>query len=129
MANKRVLAVDLDGTILSNKKPFMGIRDFGKPEKKVRECLMFLQKHGFEILIHTTRVSPRLQDKAPAVLRMNVTDALDLNGIPFDAVWLGSGKPLAEFYIDDRAVLYAGNWEETMKELLSRAERSFKNVY
>jgi len=129
MAKKRTLAVDLDGTILSNKKPFMGIRDFGRPEKKVRECLMFLQKHGFEIMIHTTRVNRLLQDKAPAVLRMNVADALELNRIPFDAIWLGSGKPLAEFYIDDRAVFYAGDWEETMKEILARAERVYKNVY
>ncbi len=130
MALIRTLAVDLDATILTCKRPFESIENFGKGEKKVRECLLFLQKRGFEILIHTTRTNHRIHyDKSPAWLRMNVADALSNRRIPFDEVWIGPGKPLAEFYIDDRAVFYAGDWEETMKEILSRAERSFKNVY
>ncbi|HEC60742.1 hypothetical protein LCGC14_0460970 [marine sediment metagenome] len=126
---KRIIAVDLDGTILKNKKPFMGADDFGKPERKVEDCLRFLKNHGFEILIHTTRVNPRLQGLAPALLRMRVSDALDAHKIPFDGIWTGPGKPLAEFYVDDRGVLYAGDWEKTMREILARAEKNFKNVY
>jgi len=129
MSHRRVLAVDLDGTILTSKRTPMGIEEFGKGERKVRECLLFLQKHGFDILVHTTRVNHRLHDKAPPVLRMNIVDALSVNRIPFDSVWCGSGKPLAEFYVDDRGVFYAGDWEDTMKEILARAERSFKNIY
>ena len=129
MSNKRTIAVDLDGTILTCKRPPEGVHIFGKPERKVRECLLFLQKYGFDILIHSTRLNHRLHNEAPEWLRMNIDDALCVNKIPFDGIWSGPGKPLAEFYVDDRAVFYAGDWEETMKEILARAERSFKNVY
>lgn len=129
MEIKRSIAIDLDGTILREKKPFMGIEDFGKSEKKVRECLVALRKHGFYILIHTTRLNPALSDKPLPWLMNNVENALIENGIPFDGIFSGSGKPLSEFYVDDRAVTYAGNWEETMKEIISRAERSYKNVF
>lgn len=129
MELRRTIAVDLDGTILKNLKEWKGINYFGRPERKVRECLKFLKTHGFEILIHSTRLNPAYSERAPAWLRMNVAEVLDDEGIPFDEVFMGTGKPLAEFYIDDRAVFYAGDWEETMKEILGRAKRSMKNVY
>lgn len=129
MENKRAISIDLDGTILHEKKPFRGIEDFGRPEKKVRECLTFLRKNGFYILIHTTRINPALNDKPLPWLVNNVENVLIENGIPFDHIFSGSGKPLSEFYVDDRGVTYTGNWEETMKEIISRAERSYKNVF
>lgn len=129
MEHKRIIAVDLDGTILREKKPVKSVTDFGQPEKKVRECLKFLQRHGFEILIHTCRTSPELSDQPPVWLWMNVEEALKEREIPFDRIYNGLGKPLAEFYIDDRGVFYAGDWEKTMREILARAERSYKNVY
>lgn len=127
MAIKRTIAVDLDGTIFQYKQ-WMGLDHFGDPEKKVKDCLMFLRKHGFEILIHTTRLNPAVNDRPLPELRLLVKDALEAAGIPFDGIFSGSGKPIAEFYVDDRAVHYAGNWEETMREILARAERAIENV-
>lgn len=129
MAFKRTIAVDIDGTILKNLKIWKGIHHFGKPERKVKECLKFLRNHGFNILIHSTRLNPTCCENPLPWIRMNVEEILNEHGIPYDQLFTGIGKPLAEFYVDDRAVLYAGNWEETMKEILARAERSFKNVY
>lgn len=127
MSIKRTLAIDLDGTIFQYKT-WMGINHFGKPEKKVRECLAALRKLQFEIIVHTCRLNNIVNDQPLPELRLIVKDALDRHGIPYDGIFSGSGKPVAEFYVDDRAVHYAGNWEETMKEIISRAERAPQNV-
>lgn len=119
MGRKRVLAVDLDGTIFK-KVPWQGIHHFGKPEKKVKDCLKFLRAHGFEVLIHSTRLNGALSDSPLPFLKMNVEAVLAVHRIPYDNIFTGQGKPLAEFFVDDRAVFYAGNWEETMREILGR---------
>ena len=116
----KVIAIDLDGTILK-KIPWQGVHWFGKPQKKVREAMTFLKKHGFEILIHSTRLNPAINEWPLPRLKLNVFDILVEHRIPFDNIFTGTGKPLADFYVDDRAVRFDGDWEATLKEILGRA--------
>jgi len=113
-ARNRVIAIDLDGTILDNT----GTKEFGEPLPGARQALAELKSAGYTIIIHTVRGDEE------AVAR-----ELQRYQIPFDYInhnpnqpdYANRGKPLAEVYIDDRAVHFNGNWNnvvETVRQLL-----------
>ena len=115
-----LIAVDLDGTIFEYKE-WKGTDHFGKPIKGVKKSLKFLQKLGYRIVIHTTRTNHLVNNEPPKVLYWKVRKELEKHGIPFNKIYT-IGKPPAEFFIDDRAVQFKGDWEETLKEIISRRD-------
>jgi hypothetical protein len=34
-------------------------------------------------------------------------------------VWVGVGKPIADWYVDDRAVVFGGDWAATLEGLVA----------
>jgi hypothetical protein len=36
--------------------------------------------------------------------------------IPYDKIWT-FGKPMADIFIDDRAISFVGDWEDTVKQV------------
>jgi hydroxymethylpyrimidine pyrophosphatase-like HAD family hydrolase len=95
----KVLALDLDGTVLHDRFP-----EFGKPIEGMLDQLHALRAIGWKIAIWTCRT-----DTA------KIKAALELHGVPFDFINenplydTGSRKIHADVYLDDKALNFDGN--------------------
>ena len=110
---KRIM-VDFDIPVHKYSKGYFNAQIYDEPTDGVKEALQFLKNEGFEVIIHTTRVS---QEEYPETYKVNeqgIRTWLDEHGIPFDRVT--SEKLLALAYIDDRSVRF-GNWTDTIQFL------------
>ena len=85
------LIIDLDGTICSEEKTFS--RGMAKPLAGAKETLDKLKEQGHTIIIY----SARSWNEYEMTIKW-----LNDNQIPYDQVILG--KPMGDYWIDDRAV-------------------------
>lgn len=109
----KTIVVDLDGTILE----YGGWRDhshFGKPIPKAKESLQKLKERGYIIIIWTTRNN-----------KEEIAHYLKKLGIPFDYINENpfqppdcSNKIYADYYVDDRAIEFRGDWQEVLGKIL-----------
>lgn len=107
------LAVNLGGTILEYDG-WKGYSHFGKPLPGAREVLQKLKEHGFVIVIRMLRNN-----------REDIARYLEEQGIPFDYINENplqppdcSSKIYADYYVDDRAVEFRGDWQEVLKKII-----------
>jgi len=112
----KIVAVDFDG-VISHYEGWKGVGVFGPPIKGAKEALLRLKEEGYTIIVFTTRGEEDL-----------VKNYLQLAGIPFDFInenppWapenLNKKKPIADVYIDDRAISFKGEWEGVVEKVLS----------
>lgn len=115
----RMIAVDFDGTVCNFAYP--GI---GEPQAGVRDALTKLKELGFHLHIYSCRSChwyPEIftpeDEKDTAVLERKTVVAmkeyLDKHQIPYDTIDDGSkGKPMCDYYIDDKGVRFDNNWQE-----------------
>jgi hypothetical protein len=94
-----------------------------KVSKKAQRKTVHMEKlreMGFEIIIYTTRTNPNVNPGYTKYqLAAKVEKVLRKHSIPFDKIELG-GKPIARYYIDDRALTFLDSWEDmlcTIEEL------------
>ncbi len=113
-----VIAVDFDHTLIAENA-------FGEvtPMPGAREAMEKLRADGHRIIIHTCRIGIAADR---GFLRQEVRfieDVLDDFQIPYDEIWLGP-KMVADYYVDDRAVSFEGDWNNVLDSIASR--RSMK---
>lgn len=99
---RRIIAVDIDGT-LAEFDQWRGYKHLGKPIKKIADKLRDEAKAGSYIIIHTVRIARPNGGILPQALRALVS-WLDSNHISYSEIWVGTGKPYGDSYIDDRAI-------------------------
>ena len=104
------IAIDLDGPIFSiywdNYKQYEPLK-FGGLVRGAREAITRLHEAGHYIIIHTSRIdSDNYNDIEIQCNLSAVMTVLDRHFIPYDEVWVGTGKPRADVYIDDRAIRF-----------------------
>lgn len=100
---KRVL-VDFDGVLMQRGKGRNAM-----PIEGAIGAMKGLKQLGYEIVVFTTRA---LDGHAEI---QHVADWLAKNDIGYDSI---TDKKLpAEFYIDDKAVAFKGNWRETLAQI------------
>jgi capsule biosynthesis phosphatase len=88
---KKRICVDLDGTLCyETDNPPSGYAN-AKPIKDNVEYVRLLKRNGYKITIHTSR---HVEDKEITI------KWLKSHNVPFDNIVLG--KPLADYYVDDR---------------------------
>lgn len=115
--NKKTIAVDLDGVIARYDGKWRGNETFGMPQESVIGGLRVLREMGFKLIVYTTRTNPLVpgHNKDAQSLSRLVKEYLDLFCIPYDAIALG--KPLAAYYIDDRAIRFH-DWPQVVRDVL-----------
>jgi hypothetical protein len=111
----RVIAVDFDGTLCEHSFPEIGALRPG-----AREALTMFRDIGYKVLIYTCRTSHWHYDifggdpEQPTLERERVQEMivwLAKHEIPYDEIDDGSrGKPLADYYIDDKGIRFNNNW-------------------
>lgn len=101
-APRRIVAVDLDGTLAGYDK-WRGYTKIGKPNPDIIKLVRTEKREGAYILIHTARTTTVTNKVIPKVV-VELERWLDENDVPYDEIWLGTGKPYASVYIDDKAM-------------------------
>jgi len=108
MRRTKKLCVDFDGTIVEHKFP-----EIGELKLNVKKVLDSLIKDHY-IIISSCRASLHFDAK---YLREMIV-FLKKEKIPFDEIDFGTyGKPVADWYIDDKGIPFKDNWEEIEKRL------------
>lgn len=107
---KPVICVDFDDTIAENKYP-----EIGKPKKNVKESLKYLQETGYHIKIFSCRTNGEKNEDAQKQ-ENDIKEYLDVNNIPYDSIAI-EDKPFADFYIDDKAITFDGDWNDVLSKI------------
>jgi hypothetical protein len=105
---KKNIIVDLDGT-LAYYDEWKGLDHIGDPLPGAQEFIEAL-KVKFDVIIFTTRTNPtvnNLPEDMQLQLGVKIVDWLSKHKFPQVEVYIGVGKPIGEYYLDDRAVVCA----------------------
>jgi len=116
------IAIDLDGTICSIKKPYQSYADL-KPLPGAVELIKKLKRNNHYIIIVTARHMATCNSNMGVLIKKiaKITlDWLEKYDIEYDEIYFG--KPNADIYIDDRAIRF-NKWEEINEGLLETLAR------
>ncbi len=111
----KIVIIDFDGTLCKFAFP-----EVGTVEPNVRAALQILKVKGYTIKIHSCRTATYWGSAIERIKHMSLIVAFLLeNEIPFDELILDTtmDKPIADVYIDDKAIRYTGNWMEIAEKL------------
>ena len=97
----KVIAVDMDDT-LSRYDDWRGVGHFGPPIARVLLRLRAEKSKGARVIIHTTRINGSARFPMAWQKRM-IERWLKHYDVPYDSIWTGRGKPVADEYWDDKA--------------------------
>lgn len=116
MGKKMTIAVDFDGVLHRYSRGFGDGSIYDPPVEGAREAMEKLKADGHRILIYSTRSNKIYKRKKVQDQDQAMEDWLKEHSIPYDRIWTYA-KPMADIYIDDRAIGFRGNWEETLHEI------------
>lgn len=127
--DKRRFCFDLDNTLVSPCKK-KGDYSTVEPIHENINFARYLKRMGHTIIIHTARrmnthggnIGKILADIAKITF-----ETLDNFGIPYDEIYFG--KPIADYYIDDKAINAYNNLEKELGYYVSKIEeRDFNSI-
>ena len=104
---KPTICVDFDGTIVEHDRL---LRPTAALNPGVKEALQRFRDLGFRIVIYSCRNNPEVFPNSEEKME-EMGQILRAHDIPHDEISL-SPKPIAVWYIDDKAVPFTDNWEE-----------------
>ena len=111
----KIAIIDFDGTLCKFAFP-----DIGPVEPNVKIALETLRQAGYTIKIHSCRTATYWNhENARRVHIQLIQDFMKQHKLPYDELIMSitMDKPIADVYIDDRAVKYNNNWLEIAKKL------------
>ena len=101
-----IYCFDLDGTICHTKLPNQEYSDV-LPIEGMPEFLRFLKEKNHTIIINTARHMKTCNNNVGMVVAKQgrlLFEWLAKHDIPYDEIYFG--KPLADYYIDDKAIVF-----------------------
>ena len=112
------IAVDFDGVIHKYSKGWHDGTIYDGPMPGCYDAMCRLRDPGHNLIIHSSRGFSRLGKRSQ---REAMKSWLRTHKIPYDSI-ATEGKPPAHVYLDDRALRFTGDWEQTFIDLLELAE-------
>ena len=116
------LAVDFDGTLVdeSNDGSFLVLPG-------ARETMEHFREAGYRIVIHTCRIGIAMEEGRLKQETAIIKQTLEHFAIPYDEIYMAP-KMVADLYIDDRAIAFAGNWKTVEKLVDDNAAETQKQA-
>jgi histidinol phosphatase-like enzyme len=107
-----IVAVDFDNTLIEHDEDGNAYAVEG-----AAEAMKALKQAGCHLAIHTCRIGIAMEAGTVKQELDYITALLRQFGIPFDEIYL-QPKPVANFYIDDRAIAFEGDWDGPLRRIL-----------
>lgn len=110
------ICIDVDGVVCFTRREEEHYSEV-KPIPRAVKSIQKLKDDGHYIILHTSRHMKTCEGnigKIVAKQGRTLLDWLDRHKIPYDEIWFG--KPLADVYIDDKAVKFV-DWHTIAKEI------------
>lgn len=115
--SKKTLAIDFDGVLHKYSRGYQDGTIYDEPIEGAKEALKSFVDAGWRVVIFTTRLNDEVNKDVftqyDAMLTWLFNNGFS-EGIHYHE--LTGKKPLAKYYIDDRAVRFT-NWDLTIKFL------------
>lgn len=111
----KTICIDIDGTIC-RYSVWQGESHFGEVLPDASESIRRLHNDGWYIIIYSTRSS---KDEIRRFLEEQGIYHDSINHNPYQPYNAIGGKPIADVYLDDRAVTFKGSWHEAYKEVVN----------
>jgi hypothetical protein len=112
------IAIDFDGVLHGYSKGFGDGEIYDPPVPGAPEAMRKLKEQGHYLYIFTTRTNKIFRKKDDGKDEKYQQEQIKLwmekYDIPYDKIWT-FGKPMADLFIDDRAINFAGKWDETLE--------------
>lgn len=112
---EKIAIIDFDGTLCKFMFP-----DVGPIEPDVKEALETLKEAGYTIKIHSCRTATYWGSEYERRVHTKlIRGFLKQYKLPYDELITSvtMDKPIADVYIDDRAIRYENNWLEIARTL------------
>jgi hypothetical protein len=101
-----VIAVDFDGVIHGYSKGWQKGIIYDAPVPGCKEALEQLRTAGYKIWVFSAR-----QEEA------GIKEYMEKNDLPYDRIHMGRKPMQAALFIDDKAITFTGNWDQTLKDV------------
>lgn len=112
----KIAVIDFDGTLCKFAFP-----DVGSVEPDIRPALELLKCAGYTIKIHSCRTATywNRPDEREIHIQL-IEDFMAKQKLIYDELIIlpSMDKPIADVYIDDRAIRYENNWLEIARRLI-----------
>lgn len=95
--------MDLDKTLAEQDDGWKGFSHIGEPIMAIVHEIRAEKASGSRIVIHTCRVTSLDNKVLPESLDA-IRSWLTRHDVPYDEIWMGTGKPWGDWYVDDKAV-------------------------
>lgn len=114
MKKGKTICIDFDGVIASYQDGWEGTDKFGTMVPGTDNALKVLKEEGYTIIIFTCR---KVTEALKKYLKENNITYDYINENPNEPEGTNKGKPIADIYVDDRAVCFRGNWKWTLQDI------------
>ena len=109
------VAIDFDGVLHRYSEGWKDGQIYDDPVEGSREALQAMKDLGWKIYIFSTRSNKLYHKDQEKAQDQAMKTWLEHHGIPYDRIW-NFGKPMADVYIDDRALTFRGDWKATLQD-------------
>jgi hypothetical protein len=105
---QKVVALDFDGVLNSYSSGWQGHDKTDDPVPGAAGAIRELWENGFKVVIYSARAN---EPKGVQAIRDFLAEKLDIDPKGID---ITDKKPIADVYVDDRAINFAGDWKKTL---------------
>jgi hydroxymethylpyrimidine pyrophosphatase-like HAD family hydrolase len=109
----KTVAIDFDGT-LNEYKEWGDGKIKNNPLEGAVEAINTISSLGYKVVIYTCRMNVEVNNVIEQLPMLQ--NWLKENNLEFVEISM-TGKPIADIYIDDRAIEFKGNWNEVTERI------------